>query len=86
MAVFEKLHFKIQPERHLMPFSLRCVKELAAAGIDWRGLHIVDSLSIICALRIEAARRYLDIKAKEKMRAAGVKEIVSASSEDFDSL
>ena len=73
-------------KRHLMPFSLRSIKELAAEGIDWRGLHIVDAMSIICAIRIESARKYLGAKAKEKMRAAGIKEIVPATAEDFDSL
>ena len=69
-----------------MPFSLKCIKELAAAGVDWRGLHIVDALSLICGIRIENANAYLETKAKEKMRAAGIKEIIPATSEDFDNL
>lgn len=86
MEIYRKMPTQNTQKRHLMPFSLRCVKELASAGIDWHGLHIVDAMSIICAIRIEAARKCLNSKAKEKMRAAGIKEIVPASSEDFDSL
>ena len=86
MEIYRKIPSRNTKKHHLMPFSLRSIKELASAGIDWHGLHIVDAMSIICALRIEAARKYLDAKAKEKMHAAGIKEIVPASSEDFDSL
>ena len=86
MEIFKKLPFKANHKYHLMPFSLRCIKELGAVGIDWHGLHIVDVLSLICAIRIEAARKYLDAKAKERMRAAGVKEIIPATASDFDKL
>lgn len=86
MEIYRKIPSRNTQKCHLMPFSLRSIKELAAAGIDWRGLHIVDAISVICALRIEAARRYLDVKMQEKMRAAGIKEIVPASSEDFENL
>lgn len=86
MEIYRKMPSRNTQKHHLMPFSLRSIKELAAAGVDWRGLHIVDVLSIICAIRIETARKYLDAKAKEKMRAAGIKEIIPATSEDFDNL
>lgn len=86
MEIYRKIPSRNTQKYHLMPFSLRCIKELAAEGIDWRGLHIVDVLSIICAIRIEAARKHLEAKTREKMNAAGIKEIVPASSEDFDNL
>lgn len=86
MEIYRKIPSRNTQKHHLMPFSLRSIKELASAGIDWHGLHIVDAISVICAIRIEAARKYLDAKANEKMRAAGIKEIVPASAEDFDSL
>lgn len=86
MEIYRKMPSQNTKKRHLMPFSLRCIKELAAAGVDWRGLHIVDVLSLICGIRIENAHAYLKAKAKEKMCAAGIKEIVPATSEDFDSL
>ncbi len=86
MEIYRKMPSRNTQKHHLMPFSLRCIKELAAAGVDWRGLHIVDALSLICGIRIENANAYLETKAKEKMRAAGIKEIIPATSEDFDNL
>lgn len=86
MEIYRKIPSRNTQKHHLMPFSLRCIKELAAEGIDWRGLHLVDAMSVICAIRIEAARKYLDAKAREKMNAAGIKEIIPATSADFDNL
>lgn len=46
----EKKHF-------LMPRGLRYIRELAKEGIDWRGLHMVDAVSLYCAIQIDRARR-----------------------------
>lgn len=69
-----------------MPLSLQYIKELAEAGIDWQPLHVVDAFSLVCSLRIEMCRKLLTQRARSRMDAAGVKEIVPASEADFDAL
>lgn len=69
-----------------MPLSLQYIKELAAAGIAWQPLHIIDAFSLVCALRIEMCKKILERRARERMDAEGIKEIVPASEEDFDAL
>lgn len=75
----EKKHF-------LMPRGLRYIRELAKEGIDWRGLHMVDAVSLYCAIQIDRAREYLRIKSQERMRKAGIKSITPATEADFESL
>lgn len=72
--------------RHLMPLSLRMIKTLGAAGIDWRGLHVVDVCSMVCAVHIDRAREYLFEKQQEKLQKAGVRRITPATAADFDAL
>ena len=85
--VFERIDPKPFPkERHLMPVSLRTIKELGAAGIDWRGIHIIDAFSLVCSLRIDNARIWLRHRAQEKMTKAGIRRITPATQADFDAL
>ena len=72
--------------RHLMPLSLRMIKTLGEANIDWRGLHVVDVCSMVCAVHIDRAREYLLAKQQEKMQKAGVRRITPATAADFDAL
>lgn len=73
-------------KRHLMPTSLRYIKILSAAGIDWSKLHIIDAFSLVCAINIETARQYLKSRAREKMNKAGVQNISPARESDFNAL
>lgn len=69
-----------------MPISLQYIKELAEVGIDWQPLHVIDAFSLVCSLRIDACRKYLDKVSKERMNAVGVSSITSATEQDFDAL
>lgn len=69
-----------------MPLSLRYIKELAAVGVDWRGLHIVDLTSLIYSIRIDNARQKLDMEKKQAMQKRGINEIRPATAADFDAL
>lgn len=88
VAVYQKIR---EPsiktsENHLMPLSLRYIKELAASGIDWRGLHVIDVFSLVCSLRIDTAREYLRRQAQSRMENAGIKSISRATASDLDAL
>ncbi len=69
-----------------MPLSLQYIKELSEAGIDWRPLHVIDAFSLVCSLRIDACKKYLEHVSRERMNAAGVSSITAATEEDFDAL
>jgi len=69
-----------------MPLSLKYIKELAAAGIDWRGLHIIDLTSLVYSLRIDTARQLLQYERQRKLQARGIKEIRQATQADFEAL
>lgn len=69
-----------------MPLSLQYIKELSEAGIDWRPLHVINSFSLVCSLRIDLCRQYLEKVSRARMDAAGVKSITPATEEDFDAL
>lgn len=87
IKLYERLGTKPFPkERHLMPLSLRTIKELGAAGVDWRGLHVIDAFSIICSLRIDCAREELRQRQQKKMHKAGIRSISPATQADFDAL
>ena len=67
--VFERIGPKSFPkERHLMPLSLRIIKELGVAGIDWRGLHVIDVFSLVCSIRIDNARERVRSKRKPRKK------------------
>lgn len=69
-----------------MPLSLQYMKELGEAGIEWRGLHVIDAFSLVCSVRIDNCRKILSHQASERMSAAGVQAIMPASESDFESL
>ncbi|MDE7439753.1 MAG: hypothetical protein K2N23_04525 [Clostridia bacterium] len=69
-----------------MPLSLQYIKELAEAGINWQPLHVIDAFSLVCSLRIDACKKYLERVSRERMNAAGVNSISAATEEDFDAL
>lgn len=69
-----------------MPKSLEYIKILSERGVVWDKLHVIDAFSLVCALRIDMARKYLSVKGQEAMRKAGVKSITPASQADFDAL
>ena len=88
VAVYQKIREPLMKisENHLMPLSLRYIKELAASGIDWRGLHIIDVFSLVCSLRIDTALEYLRKQAQSRMENAGIKSISRATAGDLDAL
>lgn len=69
-----------------MPQSLRYIKELAAAGIDWHRLHLIDLTSLIYSLRIDAALQKLEHDKQKRNAERGIKEVRPASKADFDAL
>ena len=69
-----------------MPLSLRYIKELAAAGIDWHGLHLIDLTSIVYSLRIDVALKKMEHDRKEHLAKRGIKDVRPASKADFDAL
>ena len=69
-----------------MPISLQYIKELSEAGLDWRPLHVIDAFSLVCSLRIDSCKKYLEIKHQERLNAAGVSAIMPAGEEDFNAL
>ena len=75
-----------QRSGHLMPLSLRYIKILSEAGIDWKDLHIIDAFSIVCAINIEKWRRYLAERARQRMGKHGIKQICRAAESDFEAL
>ena len=48
LELFKRCGVKEQ-KGFLMPRGLRYIKALAEAGIDWRGLHMIDAVSLYCA-------------------------------------
>lgn len=69
-----------------MPLSLRYIKELASAGIDWHGLHIIDITSLVYSIRIDNARQKLELDRQKRMSERGIKEIRKATEADFNAL
>lgn len=85
IRLFEKIEDKQIPE-FSMPLSLRIIKEFGQNGIDWKGLHFADVLSISYSLKIESAQKYLNHKRQEEMQKRGIANISKATEADFDSL
>ncbi len=85
LELFKRYGVKEQ-KGFLMPRGLRYIKALAEAGIDWRGLHMIDAVSLYCALKIEDAKNYLRARAQERMLRAGVRRISPATEAEFDAL
>lgn len=69
-----------------MPRSLVYIKELAAAGIDWKGLHLIDLTSLVYSIYLDRARQKLEMDRQRRLSERGYKEVVKASEADFDAL
>ena len=85
ISTYEKIDEKVTP-KFSMPLSLRIIKELSANGIDWKGIHFADILSLFYSLQIDKAIQYLEAKRQTNMRNRGIESISKASESDFDNL
>lgn len=85
IRLFEKIEDKEIPS-FSMPLSLRIIKEFGQNGIEWKGLHIADILSISYSLKIDNAKQYLKAKRQEEMQRRGISSISKATESDFESL
>ncbi len=85
ISLFEKIEDKETPS-FSMPLSLRLIKELGQNGIDWKGLHFADVLSISYSLKIDNARQYLRHKRQDEMQKRGIASISKATEADFNAL
>jgi hypothetical protein len=85
IKLFERIEEKETPQ-FSMPLSLRIIKEFGQNGIDYKGIHLTDVLSIFYSLKIDSAKEYLKHKRQEEMQKRGISTITKATEADFDSL
>ena len=85
IRLYEKIQEKETPQ-FSMPLSLRIIKELGQNGIDYKGIHLTDVLSIFYSLKIDSAKQYLKNKRQEEMQKRGISTITKATEQDFDNL
>ena len=85
ISLFNKIKEKETPQ-FSMPLSLRIIKEFGQNGIDYKGLHLTDILSIFYSLRIDNAKQYLNQKRQEEMQKRGIANISKATEADFEAL
>lgn len=85
IRLFEKIEEKETPQ-FSMPLSLRIIKEFGQNGIDYKGIHLTDVLSIYYSLKIDSAKQYLQHKRQEEMSKRGISSITKATEQDFDNL
>ena len=85
IKLFERIEEKETPQ-FSMPLSLRIIKEFGQNGIDYKGIHLTDVLSIYYSLKIDSAKQYLQHKRQEEMQKRGISSISKATEQDFDSL
>lgn len=85
ISLFNRIEEKEIPQ-FSMPLSLRIIKEFGQNGIDYKGLHLTDVLSIYYSLKIDSVRQYLNHKRQEEMQKRGISSISKASEADFDAL
>ena len=85
ISLFDKIEEKETPQ-FSMPLSLRIIKEFGQNGIDYKGIHLTDVLSIYYSLKIDSAKQYLQHKRQEEMQKRGISSISKASEADFDAL
>ena len=83
--LFERIEGKETPQ-FSMPLSLRIIKEFGQNGIDYKGIHLTDVLSIYYSLKIDSAKQYLNHKRQEEMSKRGISSITKATEADFDNL
>lgn len=84
--IYKKIKVGGQKRQFSMPLSLRYIKELSAARIDYKGLHIIDLTSLVYSLRIDSAMQYLENERQSKMRKRGIAEYRQATEADFNAL
>ena len=72
--------------KFLMPTSLRLIKECATFGIDWKGLHIIDLLSLIYSFRIDNVKKKKEYDRQKRMQEMGISSVRKANANDFNSL
>ena len=85
IKLFERIEEKETPQ-FSMPLSLRIIKEFGQNGIDYKGIHLTDILSIYYSLKIDSAKQYLQHKRQEEMSKRGISSITKATEQDFDNL
>ena len=85
ISLYKKIEEKETPQ-FSMPLSLRIIKEFGQNGIDYKGIHLTDVLSIFYSLRIDSAKEYLKHKRQEEMQKRGISSISKATEQDFDNL
>jgi hypothetical protein len=85
IKLFERIEEKETPQ-FSMPLSLRIIKEFGQNGIDYKGIHLTDVLSIYYSLKIDSAKQYLQHKRQEEMSKRGISSITKATEADFDNL
>lgn len=85
ISLFKKIKDKETPQ-FSMPLSLRIIKEFGQNGIDYKGIHLTDVLSIFYSLKIDSAKQYLQHKRQEEMSKRGISSITKATEQDFDNL
>ena len=85
ISLFNKIEEKETPQ-FSMPLSLRIIKEFGQNGIDYKGLHLTDVLSIYYSLKIDSAKQYLQHKRQEEMQKRDISSISKATEADFDAL
>ena len=85
ISLFEKIEDKETPQ-FSMPLSLRIIKEFGQSGIDYKGIHLADVLSISYSLKIDNAKQYLKHKRQEEMQKRGIANISKATEADFEAL
>lgn len=85
IKLFERIEEKETPQ-FSMPLSLRIIKEFGQNGIDYKGIHLTDVLSIYYSLKIDSAKQYLQHKRQEEMQKRGISTITKATEADFDNL
>jgi hypothetical protein len=85
IKLFERIEEKEIPQ-FSMPLSLRIIKEFGQNGIDYKGIHLTDVLSIYYSLKIDSAKQYLQHKRQEEMSKRGISSITKATEADFDNL
>lgn len=83
---YKKIKVGGQKRQFSMPLSLRYIKELSAAKIDYKGLHIIDLTSLVYSLRIDSAMQYLENERQSKMSKRGIAEYRQATEADFNAL
>ena len=83
---YKKIQVDNKTPQFSMPLSLRIIKMLGKEGIDYKGLHLVDVISLYYSIMIDKANEYLQYKQKEKLQKRGISEVRPASVDDFDKL